>query len=1328
MDCSINADLSVKKIFNSTLYQLGEKIGEGGFGQVYKAIQNSTKKIVAIKFLTLNADFDAEKKRRYIERFHRESDLIRRLNHPNIVQLIDKGQQSDALLYAVYEYIDGHSLKEQLDSQGPLSATDAADVMACVLDALSHAHEQGVIHRDIKPANIMLYQVGAKTQVKVLDFGIGTLKSEARQLDYKSITLTQETLGTPSYSAPEQLRGEPPVAQTDIYVWGLVFLECLTGTPTITGSNLAAIFHQQLSPANVPLTILAGHSSANFFRRVLNKNPHKRPSNTAELYHDFRQLNFSNLVGDLSALPSFIHQNRPAYAISASEHDETLVHEGRLFDSRLTERKQISVLSVILTTTALDTELHQAQHNDQDVIDTFHADQIQQCIDIAIRYGAYHVGSVADTVLFYFGYPQVTDNDSRLCSRAALDIASNVNKKNALLKNSQGINTHIQMGMHIGLMLSLANNVPEGKAANDAMGLCRQAKPGQIICSEKVKHLLSSYLIFDANNYPVENSPRSQALFSLRGERELEAFGFLRSTRKNRAFIGREQELTQLKNCLTATHTKLAHIHGEAGIGKSRLVFELRNTNQHLRHFVAQCLPEHQNNALYPILNLVKFKFSLDVLSTNNSVQRLKNALLATKLNQEEQALGLLVLSAWLNYPLPEVNPAANLSPEKQKQHLFLAISQLLCLTNLNSANNYNADAATNSKQQYLFIFEDLHWADPTSKDFISSLVQCKVFKQAGHSWCNTSRQALPNELTELQFQLVPVSKLAENSSIEFINSLFDHQPLAENLLTILVERSDGIPLFIEELASTLQKDKLVHKVNGIFAFINSDSQAQIPASLRESLQQKLDRLPHGKETAQLAATIGREFDYDLLVAASEKDESQVQYDLEQLISAELVYLQRKVAGDSYIFKHALVRDAAYDSIVLPEKKLKHMNIAKTLKLCPLISLENKSLIYYHLKEAQLFSPAFKQGCEVLTIKQKFNDYEELTLLSNSLFQLNENINDKVQRIENIIKLNELVFKIEVYQKGYVSEKLQKLSQESICLIENSGQKSAFLVNELNTANLFLMTYYHMKSYRKKAMEYCLKLETSNKIAGINKKALYAMKTKMALLDGNVNLAGQSLILAKQSAIDLSNVNNLGIDDEALIHMYASLYNSFVLKEDAAFSEIEKAITISKEKNELNSLFFSYAYAVACCVFFQKRETARKYIVALEKELTQVLGFDHFRFFLSGFKAWTDNKPEPLKAIVYLADIKEGINYSLWTSMYIDTLMKNGSVELVAKHINDFISQCQHNKEVYMLPQLLSFSQQVTPLCGEIKIQIDSIKKMCIDNGNLWGTRVLSHV
>ena len=226
---------AISDLFDSPDYKLLEKIGEGGFSRVYRARQINTDQIVAIKILTLHSkagsrfkteresESDILKNERYVERFERETLLCSRLKHPNIVYLLDKGKTQQGGFFAVFEYVEGLTLKDTLLFNGPLTATDTADIMSQVLDALAHAHSQGVIHRDLKPENIMLTKAGTKTHAKVLDFGIGALAQEARQLDYKSLTLTKETLGTPSYSAPEQLRGEPPTPKTDLYVWGLVF-------------------------------------------------------------------------------------------------------------------------------------------------------------------------------------------------------------------------------------------------------------------------------------------------------------------------------------------------------------------------------------------------------------------------------------------------------------------------------------------------------------------------------------------------------------------------------------------------------------------------------------------------------------------------------------------------------------------------------------------------------------------------------------------------------------------------------------------------------------------------------------------------------------------------------------------------------------------------------------------------------------------------------------------------------------------------------------------------------------------------------------------------
>jgi TOMM system kinase/cyclase fusion protein len=1048
MESSLQMHDDIPSNFKSELYQLHEKIGEGGFGQVYKAVQLSTQKLVAIKFLSFKAEFDNDKKRRYIERFHREADLVRRLNHPNIVQLIDKGQQSDELLYAVYEYIDGKSLKEHLGQTGPMDASLAAEVMAKVLDALAHAHDKGVIHRDIKPANIMLYNVGTKLHVKVLDFGIGTLMNEARQLDYKSITLTQETLGTPSYSAPEQLRGEPPVVQTDIYVWGLVFLECLTGKPTITGSSLAAVFHQQLSPANVPLGALAGHESSHLLRRILNKKVLERPVNTGELYHTFRKLNFSNLVGDLSLLPEFSQVSHSINAGVALDCDQTLVSDARLSFTRLTERKQISVLCLILTTQSVSG----CNGENQDVINTFHADQMQQCIDIAIRYGANHVGSLGDTILFYFGYPTVTDSDSRLCSRTALSIASNLNNKNALLKQSQGIVSHFQMGIQTGLMLSLANNLPEGKAAHDAMALCRQAQQGRILCSENVKQLLECYLSFDAFNDRTTPSSSDQALFLLSGERQSEAFGFLRSTRKNRAFIGREKEIEALVEEVAENHSdsvinagqsnsilaasRLVHIHGEAGIGKSRLVFELMEKTLSQRHFVAQCLPEHQNNALYPILNLLKFKYSLDALSDETCLIRLEQAIHKTPLSKASQEYGLLVLSTWLYLPLPEYNPSESFPPEEQKRRLFEVLGYLLC-------QPYQEQMQLS--ERHLFIFEDLHWADPSSMEFIQYIVQSHAFNKERHSWINTSRQVLPAALATQPFNVLEIARLNESNTREFIDCLFDNQPLSKHLVSILVERTDGIPLFVEELTTTLKSQKLLHKVNGIIDFVDADKQAQVPSSLRDSLQQKLDRLKHAKDSAQLAATIGRQFDYRLLVAASEKDEAQVQTDLDELIATELVYLQRQVEGDGYIFKHALVRDAAYDSMTKALKLASHAQIAYCLEARK-TNADNASLLARHFGAANLFDKAVKYGTLAANAAAKISAAGETIAEAEKVEKWVEHFDFEAQ-INPKLEIYSLLTSAYMESKGWASDEVYHYTEQSTRLLRQSQRFDELIPN-----------------------------------------------------------------------------------------------------------------------------------------------------------------------------------------------------------------------------------------------------------------------------------------
>ncbi|SHJ30268.1 serine/threonine-protein kinase [Aquimarina spongiae] len=183
-------------------YSIIEKIGEGGYGIVYKAKQISTGQTVAIKILKFKEIPDQKSIKQQIARFDRETKLCAEINHPNIVKLLDKGFTANQEPFAVFEYISGQTLKDLITLHNGLSADETGVLMGQVLDALVAAHAKGIIHRDLKPHNIMVTQTGTRSHIKILDFGIGIFTHDFRTDDYKDITLTHEVIGTPAYSSP----------------------------------------------------------------------------------------------------------------------------------------------------------------------------------------------------------------------------------------------------------------------------------------------------------------------------------------------------------------------------------------------------------------------------------------------------------------------------------------------------------------------------------------------------------------------------------------------------------------------------------------------------------------------------------------------------------------------------------------------------------------------------------------------------------------------------------------------------------------------------------------------------------------------------------------------------------------------------------------------------------------------------------------------------------------------------------------------------------------------------------------------------------------------
>ena len=240
-------------------YEILTELGTGSFGRIYRARQLSTGQTVAVKILRYWKEESSGETGNQLERFQREMRLCAQLSHPNIVRLIDSGKAEDGTLYTVFEFVSGATLKEVLASERSLSWNETLHLMTQVLDALACAHALGVVHRDLKPENIMVTKTGARRNAMVLDFGLGGFSREAQQWSLPRLTATHEVMGTPCYAAPEQLRGEPPSVRSDLYSWGLIFLECLTGELAVAGGSTHEVLLKQLGPEPLPIPASIGN-------------------------------------------------------------------------------------------------------------------------------------------------------------------------------------------------------------------------------------------------------------------------------------------------------------------------------------------------------------------------------------------------------------------------------------------------------------------------------------------------------------------------------------------------------------------------------------------------------------------------------------------------------------------------------------------------------------------------------------------------------------------------------------------------------------------------------------------------------------------------------------------------------------------------------------------------------------------------------------------------------------------------------------------------------------------------------------------------------------
>ncbi|HET9957768.1 MAG TPA: TOMM system kinase/cyclase fusion protein, partial [Polyangiaceae bacterium] len=870
-------------------YDIVQRLGRGGYATVFKAVQRATGQTVAIKVQRLDPDQTAEERAARVARFERETRLCQTLTHPNIVRMIESGQ-SDRFLYIVFEFVPGETLSQLLIRRGALLAEESCWLMADVLEALAGAHSQGILHRDLKPDNIMVESRADQLLIRVLDFGVGafvpgTIEGAA------TLTRSHEILGTPCYAAPEQLRGEPATTRSDIYAWGLVFLECLTGQRVIDGATMAQVFQKQLSPLEVPLPpALAAHPLAALLRRALAKSPNERAGDAARLAAELRKVPIGDLVGLLT--PHF--NDRPA---------RTLALDAR---KPVAEQRHVTALSFSLTVSAVAQDGRELGL-DLETLDAVQRDQMSLCIDLVRRFGGHVAGTLANRMLAVFGYPEAMSGDARRAGRAALEISSRLQVRRRLLASQRGIELEFRMGLHTGSVIVDPSGHAAGPALNLASRLEGMAEAQTTLVTEATRQLLEPYLRFRPVHLDIPS--RIYALVSEKASATLD----VQQTGSDRGpIIGRGAELEALNALLAQARAgsgALTLIRGEPGIGKSRLVQEVcrRALETGVGVLDGQCLLEDKNSALSPVLSLVRRYFELDE-GLKEGLARIEELLPAARAREITS-----ILCAWLELAKPDGYPDPNLSAEAQRKLLLEALVRIL-------------SHASRSDAQ-LVVIEDVQWADPTTLELLRTLArEVKAQRTLVLLTARPEFTACPEEGS-----LIELSGLSPSDVERLLNERLGDLRLSRETRARIVERTDGVPLFLDELSRSLLRAAQATEPSA-----EPDSsplrQPNIPDSLRDLLSSRLDGLGQGKETAQLASAIGREFELELLSAISLRGTETLQGDLDSLVQSELVLRRATQDGARYVFRHALIQEAAWDSMLPSQRRSVHRSIAQVLE------------------------------------------------------------------------------------------------------------------------------------------------------------------------------------------------------------------------------------------------------------------------------------------------------------------------------------------------------------------------------------------------------------
>ena len=871
-----------------------------------------------------------------------------------------------------------------------------------------------------------------------------------------------------------------------------------------------------------------------------------------------------------------------AAAATAQVSPDTTLYE------REAERRQLTVMFCDLVgSTALSTKLD--PEDMREVITSFQ----DRCRQAVHHYAGFIARYMGDGMLVYFGYPQAHEDDAERAVRAGLAIARSMAELNADIGKRYEVVLAVRVGVATGRVV-VGDIVGEGAAEeaavvgetpNLAARLQGAAEPNQVVVASATRQLLGGLFEYeDLGAHELKGIAQPVPVWRVAAEREVESRYEAKRVGSRLPLVGRQEELGLLVRSWEAAkegHGQVVLIQGEAGIGKSRLLGALRErvAGEHYIWVAVRCSPYHANSTLYPVIEHLKrvmhWKPEDDVAAR---LEKLEDALRTQSLPLEEV---VPLYAELMSLPLPEDRyPALQMTPQQKRE------------ATLDAVVGWLLDLA--DQRCMLNVWEDLHWADPTTLELLGLYIE------------QSPTVSILNVLTyrpefvppwSMHSHMTPITlNRLERTEVEaIVRNIAGGKSVPADVLAHIVSKADGVPLYVEELTKTILESEVLEEQVDRYVLTGSLADMQIPSTLQDSLMARLDRLPTLREVAQIGAVLGREFAYEMLQPLAPHEEDILQKELDQLVKNELLYQRGRGRRARYVFKHALIQDAAYHSLLKRSRQHYHRKVAELMKEKLQETAEvHPELLAHHYSEGGCREEAVNYWHAAGRIAaQRSANVEAIMHLKRGLVDLDA-LPDTAERARTELQIQTTLGPALIATMGYGAPAVQETYARAQALCAQVGSRSdAFpVLRGLWNSYLFAADMLKAREHGQELMQLAeqigddaLAVEAHRVVATVS---FFTGDFLTARKHAEAGLA----IYDSERHRDLAFV--YGADPQVVCELYGALSQWMLGYPDGARSAMDEAIIRARELSLAHTEAFALVYQAVLYQFNRQPDLARE--------------------------------------------------------------------------------------------------------------------------------------